>query len=266
MAIRRLFLLITLLIGILSNSVFASDVITLAADSEFSGFSGTLILYHENQNQYYVYNSEQATKPLTPCSTFKIYNSLIGLETGVLDKDDSKTLMVWDGTDYAYKSWNQDQTLASATRDSVVWYYQKLAAKIGLERMQTYLDSFNYGNRDISGGITRFWLHSSLKISAFEQVRLLQAMFSGDLGVNTGNVEIVKRNITQVKSDKLSYYGKTGSAYVEGKWIVGWWVGAVEKDGERYFFATNIEGDDNANGGKARQITESVLRKLNIFE
>ena len=263
--VYRLLLLALLVTGIFTGNVYASEVNRMDVGGAFDGFTGTMVLYDEKQDIYFVYNEVQSNKPLSPCSTFKIYNSLIGLELGILDKDDRKTLVKWDGTKYSIDSWNQDQTLSTATKNSAVWYYQDLAAKIGQERMQSYLEKFNYSNKDISGGLTNFWLRSSLKISAYEQVELLRNLFSGKLHVSEDNVNIVKKNILQVKEDEFSYYGKTGTADQNGKSVIGWWIGCVEKDGNRYFFATNIEGEDNANGGKARRITENILKQMDII-
>ena len=231
----------------------------------FEGFTGTFIMYDETNDRYVVFNEPQSVKRLSPCSTFKIYNSLIGLETAVLDKEDVYTLYKWNGTQYPFPAWNHDQTLASATRESVVWYFQVLASRIGAERMQSYLDKIEYGNRDISGGLTTFWLRSSLQISAREQVDLLHRLYSGKLPISPDNVEIVKKNITLSENNGVHLMGKTGSGFEERKWILGWFVGCVEKQGNRYFFATNIQSPDGATGGKAREITKSILKDLGVL-
>lgn len=265
MTLLRGIVLSFLIFVIATSNGYAAAMINIDDEKYFDGFTGTIVLYDEKQDAYYIYNEAQAHKPLSPCSTFKIYNSLIGLETAVLAKEDTNTVEKWDGTKYSIESWNRDQTLASATQNSVVWYYQRLAARIGSHKMQTYLDQFAYGNRDISGGITQFWLQSSLTITAYEQVTMLRKLFSGKLNVSQENIQIVKKNIAQFTNEGISYYGKTGSAYVEGKWVIGWWVGLVETNNNRYFFATNIEGADYATGGKARRITENVLKQRNIL-
>ena len=232
----------------------------------FEGFTtGTFVMYDEANDQYIVYNEPQSVKRLSPCSTFKIYNSLAGLETGVLDQEDVYTLFKWNGKQYTFPAWNHDQTLASATKDSVVWYFQELAFKIGDERMQAFLDKIEYGNRDISGGLTTFWLRSSLQISAREQVDLLHKLYSGKLSVSPENVGIVKNNITLFKNDDVRLMGKTGSGFQDEKWILGWFVGCVEKQGNRYFFATNIQAPDGATGGKAREITKLILKDLQVL-
>jgi bla regulator protein BlaR1 len=202
---------------------------------------------------------------LSPCSTFKIYNSLIGLETGVLADEDANTLIKWDGTQHGIQNWNRDHTLASATRESAVWYFQKLAVRIGAERMQEYLDKIGYGNRDISGGLTTFWLRSSLEISAAEQVELLARLYAGRLPFAAKNAAIVKRNITLVENNGTVFMGKTGSAFADGRWLLGWFVGCVEKEDNRYIFAANLEAPDGASGFAARKITEAVLKGLGIL-
>ncbi len=229
----------------------------------FAGFQGTFVLYDELADQYSVFNEPQSEKRLTPCSSFKIYNSLIALETGVAA--DENLLIKWNGEPSSIAGWNQDHTMDSAIKNSVVWYYQELASRIGPERMQKYLDALPYGNRDISGGIARFWLHSSLKISAKEQVELLRRLYQDDLPFSPRNMAIVRRIIVQSEQNGVRFSGKTGSAFVDGQYTAGWFVGAVEKENRRYFFAVNIEGEKEASGVKARAISLDILKNLGIL-
>ena len=225
---------------------------------------GTFVLYDETNDQHLIYNLTQSEAKLSPCSTFKIYNSLAGLEYRVLNSKDQKTLKKWDGSPQPYDNWKKDHTLSSAIQNSVVWYFQELATQIGETRMQVFLNKINYGNKDISGGLTTFWLQSSLKISAQEQVDLIHKLYAVELPIKAKNIEILKKNITLYNQNGVQIMGKTGSGDEEGKWVLGWFVGVVEKDGKRYFFATNIEGPDGAYGGKAKSITFSILKELGI--
>ena len=126
--------------------------------------------------------------------------------------------------------------------------------RIGPERMQEYIDKIGYGNKDISGGLTTFWLGSSLQISALEQVDLLSnKLYSGQLPFSAANTAILQKNITLSEDGGTKLMGKTGSALRNEKWVSGWFVGCVNKDGRYYVFATNIEAADGANGGKARR-------------
>lgn len=231
----------------------------------FQGFTGTFVLYDQAGDSYVVYNEPQSGKRLSPCSTFKIFNSLVGLETGVLPKDDAATLFKWNGVNHPIAAWNRDHTLASATRESVVWYFQELASRIGGDRMARYLAAVGYGNGDISGGLTTFWLRSSLQISAMEQVTLLTRLYADGLPFAPDTAETVKRNITLAESGGTRFMGKTGSGYKDGRWQLGWFVGCVETQGKRYIFATNIEADDGANGPAAREITKAILKDFGIL-
>lgn len=118
----------------------------------FQGFDGTFIMYDEGADRYTIFNKALSETRLPPCSTFKVFHALIGLDSGVLDRDDARTLMKWNGKPSSIAAWNHDQTLASAMRHSVVWYFQRVATGIGEERMQRGLDRIGYGNRDYSGG------------------------------------------------------------------------------------------------------------------
>ena len=85
------------------------------------------------------------------------------------------------GTIAPFTSWWQDHTLRTALKNSVLWYYRELALGVGAERMKEYVTKLNYGNRDTSGGIDRFWLNTTLKISADEQVEFLKALYKEEL-------------------------------------------------------------------------------------
>ena len=266
---KRLFLTIVCIVLFNISFVANANATEMLSRDGFEryapGFTGTFIMYDETKDQYTVFDEAQSRIRLSPCSTFKIYNSIIGLETGVLDTEDVYTLFKWDGTQYAFPAWNHDQTLASATRDSVVWYFQELASRIGTERMQENINKLGYGNKDISGGLTTFWLRSTLQISAQEQVDLLYKLYAGKLPVLPKNVEVVKRNITLSDRDGVRFMGKTGSGFENGKWKLGWFVGCVGKQGSRYFFATNIQAADGATGGKAREISKAILKDLGVL-
>ncbi|EKQ57702.1 MULTISPECIES: class D beta-lactamase [unclassified Clostridium] len=232
-------------------------------DKYFEGFDGCFVLFDQKKNEYSIYNKEKSEKQISPCSTFKIVNSLIGLETNVLQ--DENTTFKWDGTKYPIDTWNKDQTLQSAVSNSVVWYFQEVASKVGEEKMKSYLDKLNYGNKDISGGITKFWLQSSLKISPKEQVDMLRELYNNKLPFSDKNINVVKKVLILSNQDGVIFSGKTGSGTFDKKGINGWFVGYVERDNNVFFFATNIEGKDNASGAKAQQITTQILKDKNIL-
>ena len=234
-------------------------------ETYFQGYTGAFVLYDLTNNQYTRYNPERCAERFIPASTFKILNSLIGLESGVIP--DENYVISWDGTEYPYPSWNQDHTLKTAIQNSVVWYYQELARQVGTEKMQQYVDAAGYGNQDISGKIDTFWLEGGLRISADEQIEFLKRLYAGELPFSQRNMDIVKSILIQEKTDDYRLSGKTGSAQRVAP-HTGWFVGYLETQGNVYFFATNIEStgpDGMANGETAKQINRTILQRLDLI-
>ncbi len=235
--------------------------------SYFTGYDGSFVLYDLKKRQYTIYNREKSEKRVSPNSTFKIAHALIGLQTGVLK--DSSTTFKWDGTEYPFPAWNKDQTLTDAISNSTIWYFQEVAKRVGCSKERRYLHAFNYGNKDISGGLTQFWLQSSLKISPVEQVDFLKRFYTHRLPVSKRNIDIVKKILVLDEKNGAVLSGKTGTgwkdAVINGTPVNGYFVGYVEKKGNVYFFATNIEAKDTASGGKARAITLQILHDKRIF-
>ncbi|WDV44940.1 class D beta-lactamase [Clostridiaceae bacterium M8S5] len=230
----------------------------------YDELDGCFILFDSNQNKYIVHNIDRMNKRVAPCSTFKIVNSLIGLETKVVE--DENTVFKWDGKKRFLESWNKDHTLATAIANSAVWYYQRLAEKVGKEDMQRYLNKIDYGNKDISGGITKFWLQSSLKISPIEQIEILKRLYNYDLPFSKRNMDIVKKIIVLTNQNGVVFSGKTGGGTRDNKFINGWFIGYVEKDDNVYYFANNVKGEEGARGIRAKEITVKILKDKKILE
>ena len=106
-----------------------------------------------------VYNLDLDTQRFSPASTFKIVNSLIGLETGKISGADM--IINWDKVERR-PEWNKDLTMAEAFKVSSVPYYQEVARRIGADTMKQFIDTLHYGNQDISGPIDSFWLNAKL--------------------------------------------------------------------------------------------------------
>jgi beta-lactamase class D len=230
--------------------------------SNFQGFTGAFVLYDLNRKRYIRYNPERCAERFIPASTFKIMNSLIGLETGIIP--DADYVIKWDGTKYDIPAWNQDHTLRTAIQNSVVWYYQELARRVGEKKMQEYVDAAHYGNQDISGKIDTFWLEGGLRISAEEQVEFLKRLYKGELPFSQRSMNIVKEILVLEKTETYQLSGKTGS----GQRITpheSWFVGYLEAQGNIYIFAANIESlGPDGNGDKAKEIALNILQDLGL--
>ncbi|MCD4673769.1 MAG: class D beta-lactamase [Anaerolineaceae bacterium] len=231
----------------------------------FGEYPGAFVLYDLNNDLYIRYNPERCAEQYLPASTFKILNSLIGLETGVLP--DEKHVMEWDGTNYNVPVWHQDHSLKTAIRNSVIWYYQELARQVGGEEMRAYVEAAGYGNADISGNIDSFWLDGALRISPDEQVDFLKRLYHDKLPFSQRSMDIVKEIIVLEETDTYKLSGKTGSA-IRVEVFQGWFVGYLETEDNVFFFATNFESDDAngfANGENAKRISLEILQELGLL-
>ncbi|MGR6341633.1 BlaR1 family beta-lactam sensor/signal transducer [Priestia megaterium] len=229
----------------------------------FSTYKGSFVLYDLQANKYSIYNKNRSTLRVSPDSTYKIYIGLFGLEKNIIGANNST--MKWNGIHYPYSSWNADQNLGLAMKNSVNWYFQRLDKKISEEDIQSYLKDIEYGNQNLSGGPGQYWLESSLKISPVEQVKLLKTFYTNQLGFQEKNIQAVKNAIKLESKDSSLLSGKTGTGTVNNKDTNGWFIGYVEKKGNTYFFATNIQNKDNSTGIKAAEITLSILKDKDIY-
>lgn len=226
----------------------------------YKGFDGCFVMLDLSKGERVVYNPAGCDERLSPCSTFKIPNTLIGVDCGVLSGPDH--LFKWDGVKNKRELHNKDHTLRTAMRDSVVWYYQRVASEVGPERMQAALDRLSYGNRDMSSGLTVFWLEKSLKISANEQVEFLRKLSRNELPFSRRAQDIVRDILTLESTPTQTFRGKTGTGGTENAATLGWFVGYLERGGDTYVFATNIRAKQDAMGFKAREICAAVLKDL----
>ena len=150
--------------------------------------------------------------------------------------------MKWNGKPSSIAAWNHDQTLASAMRHSVVWYFQRVATGIGEERMQRGWTVSATATATFPGA-DPVLASVPLKISPREQVGLLRALFNGSLPFAAEDIAVVKRDITLSSGKGLRFMGKTGSGSDDAdRGIIGWFVGGVETPHNRWSFAVNIQG------------------------
>jgi len=200
--------------------------------------TGSFVLYDLQKNNYLIYNREQFHEPFLPASTFKIFNSLIGLETGVIK--DADFVIPWDSIVRPGIDWNQDHNLRSAFRNSVVPYYQELARRVGSQRMKYWLDKARYGNADTSGGIDRFWLDGGLRITPAQQIEFLERLYKNELPFSRRSMDIVKDIMVVRDTVDFKLRAKTGRSEQGGRQI-GWYVGYLERKGNVYVFSNCIQ-------------------------
>ncbi|QNH63343.1 class D beta-lactamase [Hymenobacter sediminicola] len=232
------------------------------------GVQGSFLLYDAPAGQFVAYNPARCRQGFLPASTFKIPNTLIGLQTGALP--DTATLCKWDGVAREFPQWNQDMSYGRALRVSCVPCYQQLARRIGVEQYRAWLPRLRYGRMAVAPAtLDTFWLDGNSRISQFEQVDFLRRLHAETLPVAARHQRAVKQLLILKKTSEYTLYGKTGWRFrsatnPDNGWLVGW---ITRADGRTALFALNIEpkGGQAANNrfmGARRAITESILQEL----
>lgn len=213
---------------------------------------------------------------VTPASTFNIVVSLMGYDSGILTDAHTPMMPFKAGyTDYN-DSWRQDTDPTLWFKNSVLWFAQQVAAALGAERFQRYIDGFNYGNRDVSGdagkdnGLSLSWVGSSLKISPVEQVAFLRKMVRRELPLSPQAYDMTSRIMAPVTlSNGWTVQGKTGTAApvrVDGGGAIeqqyGWYVGWASKGDRTVVFAHLVLDHTQRGGAGGPRARAAVLREL----
>ena len=224
------------------------------------GIEGSIIIYDLNGNIFYRHNLERNQTAFLPASTYKIPNSLIALETGVIQSD--VDVLTWDGIERDLPQWNQDLNLRLAFKYSAVWFYQILARRIGHQKMQDYVSKIKYGNQNIGAAadIDNFWLSGELRITPQQQINFLRRLYQNELPFTQKNIDLVKDIAIAEQTSDYILRAKTGLTDE-----IGWYVGYLEQNDNVYFFATNIEAVDLKDYTVRSQVTKLCLRDLGLL-
>ncbi len=209
----------------------------------------------------------------SPASTFKVALALAGYDSGILI--DAKT-PEWPYRS-KYKSWDAEWKRkatdpTSWLKDSVVWYSRLLVQHMGRTKLQSYVDRFEYGNRDLAGtpGFKEelpeaVWVDSTLQISPLEQVAFLGKIVNRQLPVSPATYDKVAAVIpTFPAGDGWTVHGKTGTGFQPGKGNrqYGWFVGWAEKGGRKVVFARLVKDDARRDDVAGIRVRDEFLAAL----
>lgn len=234
---------------------------------------GCFALMDNASGKFTVYNLPRyRDSAYSPASTFKIINSLIGLQTGKIVND--SMVIKWDGVERSIPEWNKDLTMYEAFRVSAVPYYQEVARRIGKDTMQLWLDSLKYGAKSdtslfkITSAIDSFWLDNTLRITPDQELGVVKQLYFDQLPFFKSYQEKVKRAMLFENNTNYRLAYKTGWGFRENGNAIGWVVGWVEENSHPYFFVLNIESPDRNYDMKAVRIkmVKDILAKLGFLK
>ena len=236
-------LLLFLIISCSQNNV--RDAESLGKYFRETNTKGCFALLDNGTGEFTIYNlSRYRDSSYLPASTFKIVNSLIGLQTGRISSD--SMVIKWDGIQRPVESWNHDLNMTEAFRVSAVPYYQEVARRIGKDTMQSWLDTLQYGTRKITSAIDTFWLDNSLKITPDEQLGLVKRLYFDQLPFYKTYQDAVKRAMVIEENTNYQLAYKTGWSGFDRKTgkHIGWVLGWIRENRHPYFFVLNLESTD----------------------
>ncbi len=239
----------------------------------FDGINGTAVIYEPTENCYQIYNQELALTQRSPCSTFKIISSLIALENGIIEPNES--VHTWSGEIFWNEEWNRDINFSDAFRSSCVWYFREIIDEIGKDMIQENLNELRYGNCDISDWegrlntnnnnpvLTGFWLESSLLISPKEQAEVMERIFGGSTDYSEETLDQLKQVmlLSEQNGAGVSIYGKTGMGKAHGIVVDSWYTGFADTTDKRIYFCVYLGETDNKNvsSTKAKEISVKIV-------
>lgn len=261
--LKRILLTTMLLLSTAAQAMSFEENQAVAEVFQKAKVNGTFVLYDVAKQRLIGYNPKRAETRFLPASTFKIPNSLIGLETGAVRSVD-EVFWHYDGGPTFLDSWKKDMNLREAIKVSNVPAYQALARRIGLENMQANINKLNYGNRDIGKKVDVFWLEGPIKISAVEQTAFLARLAQQQLPFSKKNQLNVRDILKQESGQNWALYAKTG-------WTgrvahpIGWFVGWVEQDRKIYSFALNIDMPEFSKGQTRLDVAKASLKALGLL-
>jgi beta-lactamase class D len=215
---------------------------------------------------------EECAHATVPASTFKVPHALVALQTGVVDDPDA--IEKWNGADYPIDAWERDHSLRTAITESVVWFFQRTATRIGRERMATWLGKLDYGNAQVTGELTKFWLDGgSLAVTGDEQMDFFARMFRHELPIDPEHVELVETILAAPieqwagrlpegetpPATKATLRAKTGTdSLADGS--VTWWVGEVDGPRGKFVFVSRVRAPEPP--GRASPAVREGMRAL----
>jgi beta-lactamase class D len=230
--------------------------------------NGCFALMNNGTGGFSIYNlARYRDSAFLPASTFKIVNSLIGLQTGDIVND--SMVIKWDSVKRWNDDWNKDLTMYEAFRVSAVNYYQEVARRIGKDTMQQYLDTLSYGSKTITTTVDSFWLDGSLTITPDEQLGLVKRLYFKQLPFFPIYQDVVKNAMLFENNANYRLGYKTGWGFDKKTGnSIGWIVGWIEENDHPYFFVLNIESSDpDFDMVKVRmKMLKDILKQFGFFE
>lgn len=255
-----------------------SDKNLSSTEKYFPNQKGCFLLYNMRTKTFdKVIGEEVCQEQFPACSSFKVPLAVMAFNSGILK--DENTVLKWNGVKDSREELNKDMDAQTWMKVSAVWYSQRITPKLGKKSFQKYLDAFDYGNKDLSAGITEAWLvspaekSSALKISAYEQVKFMEKLWTDRLPASKKAMKLT-RDITFIETSPKGYKlsGKTGSNFfdIDKKIQFGWFISHISNGDQEYIAVTNFSDLKSSKlseygGPRAQAVTKRILTDMGLW-
>lgn len=253
-------------------------VTSCSSQKQFPDKKVCFLLYNLKENKFEeTMGKKNCENRLPAASTFKVALSVMAFDSGIF-KSPNLPVYKWDKKVTMIENWNKDHYPESWIRESVVWMSQAVTLQMGLPKIQSYLDGFDYGNRNFSAGLKYSWLtpapfvhekmENSLKITGLEQIDFLKKLWRNELPASKSSQELTRKIMTHDQSPRgYTLVGKTGSGFTNQNFEhrIAWFVGHLTHDKGEYLVVMNFVDKQKQTevsfGG--RMAKEMALKLLN---
>ena len=259
--------------GALASAASAAPVPVSPGDDPFEGFTGTFVVRDDRGLVDVRYNAERADLRFSPCSTFKLPFAVMFLESGVVR--DPGAILKYEprlaaGLMSGPPGTAHDQSLTSAFHESANWYFDTVSRSLDRTIVEQFTTRSAYGNADVRDAAEdgSYWYDGRLRISANEQVRFLQRLHNGELGVSARTTDLIKQMAQADETPRWRLAGKTGACQAVGEEsATHWYIGWVERADNTYYFALQFAADGFEPALRERvPIARRLLTQLRILD
>lgn len=217
---------------------------------------GSVLVYSVKYNQFLGCNLDRCNTTISPASTFKIPNTLIGLETEVVTLDE---IIPWNGISCPLAAWETDMNISRAFKVSCVPFYQEVARRIGVERMNYYVRLLHFGKADINANnIDVFWLTDDCQITQYQQLYFLKQVINQEFPLRPETYSQLKKIMLHENGELGSLYAKSGMTNSDSAWFVGYFEGAEDT----FIFATHISLVSSSDKSLLIEARESISKSV----
>ena len=207
-----------------------------------------------------VYNMEVDTQRFSPGTSFDVFTSLVGIQTGKISNEN--TVIQTDNAKDSALSFKQ------AFKNSSTDFFRALAKQVGKTNMKLWVDSIGYGNKNINGPVDSFWLNNQLKISPDEQLGFVNKLYFNQLPFQNYAQQMVQDQMLQENNSLYQLSYATGSGYDEKDNSIGWVLGWIIENRHAYFFVTFVKSPERNLDMKSIgvHISKSILKEMGFFK